>query len=132
MDKTNLTTFIIRCLWMTFALVIWIIALNMILGNNGTSDNYIYACLLTLIPIAWPIIKFVLKAAGVGVAVGSTRWDIDFSNGRIYNHGLRGGLIVGIIAIILCVVGGIFILPIYWIYYSVGTIRLGIETFRRH
>ena len=122
--------FVIRCVWLAFALILWIVALNMVTKASDESAWFM-AGLICLIPIAWPVIKFILRAAGVGFAVGASRWDIDFTNGHIYNHGLSGGLIVGLIAVVLCIVAGLIILPIYWVIYAVGTTKLGIECFKR-
>ena len=130
MSENPRVYFVIRCVWIVFALVLWIVALNMVTQTTDESAWFM-AGLICLIPIAWPVIKFILRAAGVGFAVGASRWDIDLTNGRIYNHGLGGGLIVGLIAVILCIVAGLVILPIYWIIYAIGTTKLGIECFRR-
>lgn len=127
--------FVIRCVWIVFALVIWIIALNAVLNPNIHSDTagvWFEAGFLCLIPIIWPVIKFILRAAGVGFAVGSSQWDIDFSNGRIYNHGIGGAIITGIIAVVLAIFAGLIILPIYWIIYVVGTVKLGIYAFQKY
>ena len=129
-----ITLFIIRCAWLLIALIIWIIALNTAINppSNSDSSGVWFECgFLCLIPIAWPVIKFILRAAGVGFAVGSSRWDIDFTNGRIYNHGIGGALIVGIIAVVLVIMAGLIILPIYWIFYAFGTLKMGLEIFRR-
>ena len=128
MDKKALAYFIIRCVWHVFALVIWIIALNIAIQNTET---WIGACTLCLIPIALPIVRFIGRAFGAGWATGSTQYEIDWSNGRIYNRGWKVALIVGIIAIICCVLFGIVILPAYWIYAAYVTIRCGIDTFRK-
>ena len=126
--------FVIRCIWIIFALVIWIIALNAVLNpasHSDTSGVWFEAGFLCLIPIIWPVLKFILRAAGVGFAVGSSQWDIDFSNGRIYNHGIGGAIITGIIAIVLVVFAGLVILPIYWVIYVIGTIKLGIYAWQK-
>ena len=130
MNKQGLPYFIIRCVWLVFALVMWIIALNVVI-NPGDDAKWFLACFLCLIPIALPIMRFILRAFGVGWAAGSNEYEIDFSNGRIYNRGWKVALIVGIIAIIAVIVFGIVILPIYWLYAVYVTVRLGIDVFRR-
>ena len=132
-DPKLITMFIIRCVWHVVALIIWIIALNIFANQNGndTSSTYFGAMALCLIPIAWPIIRFIGRAFGAGYAAGRNSWDIDFTNGRVYNRGPKVAIIVAIIAILLCIGFGLFILPIYWVWFAVGTVRLGIEAFRK-
>ncbi len=130
MDKKAVTYFVIRCVWHVIALIIWIIALNVAI-NSAQNGGWFMACVLCLIPITLPIVRFIARAFGAGWATGSNQYEIDWGSGRIYNRGWKVALITGIVAIIACVVLGIVILPIYWFYAAYVTTRLGIDTFRR-
>ena len=127
-DQNGLIKFILRCVWLTFALIVWIIALNMFINNT---EEYWVANLLALLPIAWPVIKFIGRAFGAGWAVGRNEYDINWEYGTITNRGWKVALFTGIAAIIIVILVGVFILPVYWLWYAFITVRMALILFRR-
>lgn len=133
--KQGITVFVVYCLWIVFALVMWIVALGKYNDPKLMSDgsNMWTAGLYCLIPIAFPVIRFILRAVRGAGNYGARVWDISISDtGRIYasNHRVLYSVIALIIAIALVVAVGIFVLPIYWAYIVFLTIRFGIRVFR--
>lgn len=133
--KLNLGTkdmimFILRVIWLVIALVIWIVALNF--AQSGSESAWWEAGGLCVIPILFPILRFIWGAIKGGAATGSTVWDIDItSSGRVYatNHAWSYGLLAGLFAIVLAVVAGLIILPIYWLYIFITTLIVFIKNF---
>ena len=134
MDKRALFVFIIRCIWITIALVVWIIALNIFLKGSSDGSSYWTAGLICLIPMAFPVIRFILRMTGAAAEAGSHYWDVDItSNGHIYvsNHRFLWGFVTFIIVTALTVLVGVFILPAYWLYFVVCTVIMAFRIFKR-
>ena len=124
-----LTVFIIKIAWLVAALVIWIIALNMF-TQSGLAEQWFLSGLLCLIPMAWPVIKFLYRTTVGAAAVGASRWDIDItSSGRLYahNHAFGYGLIALFLIGGITVLAGLIILPIYWCYMLFTTIMIPVR-----
>ena len=128
LEGKDLFIFILRVIWLLAALGIWIYALVSVL--NPTSDNgseWWIAGLICCIPIAFPVIKFIFRLTRGGARAGSTVWDVGVTDsGRIYasNHAFSYGLVAFIVAIALVVVAGLIVLPIYWLYILVITLKV--------
>lgn len=133
MNKQALAIFIIRCVWIIAALVIWIIALNTFLHPKG-DYAYVNSGLLCLIPMAFPVIRFILRITGVMGNIGSQYYDVDItSSGRIvvHNHRFMWAFVTFIIVTAITIFAGIFILPFYWLYVVYCTTVMGIRLFKR-
>ena len=129
LEGKDMAMFIIRVIWLIAALVVWIIALVMVLNPQGESADYAWwaAGGLCCIPILFPVLRFVFRLTRGGAAAGSTVWDVGITeSGRVYasNHAFSYGLITFIIAIALVVVAGLIVLPIYWIYTLIMTLKV--------
>lgn len=133
--KQGITVFVVYCLWIVFALVMWIVALGKYNDPNlsGDGSNLWTAGLYCLIPIVFPVIRFILRAVRGAGNYGAQVWDFSISDtGRIYasNHRILYSVIALIFAVALVVAFGIFVLPVYWAYIVFLTIRFGIRVFR--
>ncbi len=131
-DRRGLTLFIIRCIWIVGSLILFIICLNKLLAS--TTDDYFLWSGLCLIPMLFPVGRFVMGIARGAGNVGSNYYDVDITtSGRLYvhNHRFSWAAISFVIAVVLCFVAGIFILPIYWLYFVVCTIIMAVRLFRR-
>lgn len=123
----DLLMFIVRVIWIIAALVIWIIALNMVFDINNIEHNWWLSGLLCCIPIILPIGRFIIRMTRKGHNAGSSIWDVDISSSghvNITNRGFLWGLIFFLIAFALSVSAGIVVLPIYWIYILITTIKV--------
>ena len=132
LEAKDMVMFIFRIIWMIAALVIWIIALTQLTAKNAPQEQWWYSGLLCCIPIALPVIRFIIRLTRGGHNAGSSVWDVGFtSSGSFYayNHGFLWGLIAFVIAIALAVLAGIIVLPIYWIYILVLTIKVFFANF---
>ncbi len=130
MQGKALYTFIARCVWLVIGLVFWIIALVWVTNNDLNDGWWFYAGLMCLVPMGWPVIKFLYRATAGAAAVGRSRWDVDItSSGNFYvhNHAFGYGLITLLIVSALTVLAGLFILPIYWLYMLYATIMIPVR-----
>ncbi|MDY5440668.1 MAG: hypothetical protein SPG64_00345 [Candidatus Enteromonas sp.] len=132
-DKKGLAVFIVRCAWLLLALIIWIVALNMVLSSSY-SDSFAAAGFLCLIPMALPVIRFIIRAVRGAANAGSNVYDVNvtsYGHVTVTNNSWWYGLIALLIVSVLTVFCGIFILPVYWVYFAICTVIVGIRLFRR-
>lgn len=132
-DKKGLTIFIARCLWLLIALIIWIIALNYLL-EGGYSDNFAPAGFMCLIPMALPVIRFIIRAVRGAADAGSNVYDVSitsYGDVSVTNNSWWYGLLALIFVSVITVFAGVFILPVYWLYFAVCTVILAVRLFRR-
>ncbi len=131
--QRGIRTFIIRIIWLVVALVVWIVSLNMML-NASNSENQIMYSGICCIPMILPIGRFVLNLTRNAGNAGAAYWDVDITtSGHLYihNHRFLWAAVAFVISVALCVVFGIFILPVYWLYFAVCTVIMGFRLFRR-
>ena len=132
-DKKGLFVFITRCVWLLFALIIWIVALNVVL-TDGYSENFAAAGFMCLIPMALPVIRFIIRCVRGAAATGSNVYDVSitsYGHVTVTNNSWWYGLIALLVVSALTVLCGLFILPVYWIYFAICTVILAVRIFRR-
>ncbi len=129
MRGTPLYIFIARCVWLVFALVMWIVALNR-LTSAGNDSAYIEGCLFCLIPMLLPVARFFIRRIRGAAAIGSQYWDVtitDYGRLNFTNRAWYYGFIAALIWGIVIFAGGIIILPFYWFYILYTTVMIPIR-----
>jgi len=83
--------------------------------------------------MAVPVIKFIIGVVRGTSNAGANVWDIEISMSG-YIHASNRRFLYGIISLILIILVviylGLFILPLYWLYYVVVTVIMGFNIFR--
>ena len=128
-SKTKLLTlFIAHCVWLTLALVIWIISLVGYLNatGNDTTSAWFASGAICLIPMLLPFFRFVINMARSGGNKGANTYDIDISYNRINVSNRRWlyTIIYLVVAVALGILAGLIVLPIYFCYQVYLTVRL--------
>lgn len=122
MDKKKfIFLLVLRGLWFVLAGVIWGIALACYLNGNGWFASS-WPC---LIPILLPFLRFLYNMILQGRQKGYNTYDVSFSGNRAYltNHPFMYGLIYLAVGILLGVLAGLVVLPIYFAYQIYVTVK---------
>lgn len=126
--KKLLTVFVLHCVWLVLALVIWILALVGYLNASGndSSSAWFSSGAICLIPMLLPFIRFVINMARSGGNKGANTYDIDISYNHINVSNRRWlyTLIYLVIAIALGILAGLIVLPIYFCYQVYLSVRI--------
>lgn len=127
----GIADFVVRCVWLVFALVMWIIAFNMF-KQSTNSDDYLMIGFMCLIPMALPTLRFIWRVVRGAGNIGAQTWDVGITaSGHIYasNHRFLYSVIALVVVVAVCLAGGLFILPVYWIYFAICTAIVGFRVF---
>ncbi len=114
-----------RGIWFILAGVIWGIALANFIACKDESGSWFAWSSLCLIPILIPFLKFLLNMITIGRQKGYNTYDVSFTGNRAYisNHPFKYGLIYLAVGILLGVLAGLVVLPIYFLYQVYTTVR---------
>ncbi len=126
MDKKKfIFGLVLRGLWFVLAGVIWGIALANFIANKDESGSWFAWSSLCLIPILLPFLRFLYNMIVMGRQKGYNTYDVSVSGNRatIANHPFKYGLIYLAVGILLGVLAGLVVLPIYFLYQIYVTVK---------
>lgn len=126
MDKKRFILFLVmRGIWFVLAGVIWGIALANFIKNKDQSGSWFAWSSLCLIPILLPFLRFLFNMITIGRQKGYNTYDVSVSGNRAYisNHPFMYGLIYLAVGILLGVLAGLVVLPIYFLCQIYVTVK---------
>ena len=129
----SIAGFVFKCIWLTFALVMWIIGLVIFLQNLNSdffAGWFIFGA-LCIVPILGDVLPLVFWVGVSGAIESAFRFDIEVTETSVTatNHPVRGfilGLIGGIIGALL--IGPVWLL-VRIIIYVITTVKYAIFLF---